>query len=280
MLFAPANHARRAEKALVSTADVVVLDLEDSVPASEKAAARTAVGRILSNPSHPRLYVRLNHPSGKWFADDLAALAGPWFEGVVLPKIEHPDELRDVESSLQRIEHSLGIPLGKLKLLPIIETAIGVAQVDAIAAASSRSLTLIFGAADYSLDLGLGLEWGRDELELLYARSRIAHACRLGDLDPPIDAAILQVRNIEDFKSSARNGRRFGFQGKLCLHPDQIGPCHEIFTPDPAQVKNAQQVLAAYTEAVSRGEAAIEVDGMFVDEPVAERARRLIRRAT
>ena len=182
VLFAPANHARRVEKALASAADVVVLDLEDSVPASEKESARTAARQVLANPSHPRLYIRLNHPSGKWFADDLAALGGPFFEGIVLPKIEHPDELRDVETSLQSVERSLGIPDGQLKLLPIIETAIGIAEVDSIAAASTRSLTLIFGAADYSLDLGLSLDWGPDELELLYARSRIAHACRLGDL--------------------------------------------------------------------------------------------------
>ena len=95
----------------------------------------------------------------------------------------------------------------------------------------------------------------------------------------PVDTATLQVRDLEGFVQSARNGRRLGFQGKLCLHPDQIPPCHGVYTPDAAQVTQAQRILAAYEAALEAGHAAIEVDGTFVDEPVAERARRLLRRA-
>jgi citrate lyase subunit beta/citryl-CoA lyase len=206
-------------------------------------------------------------------------LGGDCFEGLVLPKIESREDLDIAERLTLDFERRLGVPAGRMRFLPIIETARGVLQAQAIAAGSHRNVSVIFGAADLSLDLDLDLDWGSDELELLYARAQIAHACRAAGIGAPIDTATLQVRDLDGFIQSARNGRRLGFQGKLCLHPDQILPCHGVYTPDAAQVMQAERIVDAYEAALQQGHAAIEVDGTFVDEPVAERARRLLRRS-
>jgi citrate lyase subunit beta/citryl-CoA lyase len=279
VLFAPANHARRVERALTSGADIVVLDLEDAVPWAEKAAARAALATVLCAATHPRLYVRINATSSPEYTADLSVVVGGHLEGIVVPKVESAVALRELETALTVAEQAQRRATPPLAVMPIIETAKGVVHCEAIAAAATRVSRLIFGAADYSLDMNLSLEWSEDEQELLYARAKIAHASRAADLEAPIDTATLQVRDLERFLRSARNGQRLGYQGKLCLHPDQIAPCHAVFTPSEAEIQHAKRVLSAYARAKALGSAAIEVDGQFVDEPVAERARRVLQRA-
>ena len=279
VLFAPAHHARRVERALTSGADIVVLDLEDAVPVAEKAAARVALQTVLAAPTHPRLYVRLNAIDSAEFPADLAAVVGGHLEGLVVPKVESAAALAALDEALQVAEQTQRRATHALAVMPIIETAAGVVHCEAIANASTRVTRLIFGAADYSLDMNLSLDWSEDEQELLYARAKIAHASRAARREAPIDTATLQVRDLERFLRSARNGARLGYQGKLCLHPDQIAPCHSVFTPSDADLQHARHVLTAYAQAKAIGSAAIEVDGQFVDEPVAERARRVLQRA-
>ena len=279
VLFAPAHHARRVERALTSGADLVVLDLEDAVPVAEKAAARVALQTVLAAPTHPRLYVRLNAIDSAEFPADLAAVVGGHLEGLVVPKVESAAALAALDEALQVAEQTPRRATHALAVMPIIETAAGVVHCEAIANASTRVTRLIFGAADYSLDMNLSLDWSEDEQELLYARAKIAHASRAARREAPIDTATLQVRDLERFLRSARNGARLGYQGKLCLHPDQIAPCHSVFTPSDADLQHARHVLTAYAQAKAIGSAAIEVDGQFVDEPVAERARRVLQRA-
>ena len=279
VLFAPAHHARRVERALTSGADIVVLDLEDAVPLAEKAAARAGLATVLGAPTHPRLYVRINAIDSPEYSADLALVVGGHLEGIVVPKVESAAALHSLDDALQVAEQASQLAARSLAVMPIIETAAGVVHCESIAAASTRVRRLIFGAADYSLDMNLSLDWSEDEHELLYARAKIAHASRAARLEAPIDTATLQVRDLERFLRSARNGARLGYQGKLCLHPDQIAACHSVFTPSDAEIQHARHVLTAYAQAKAIGSAAIEVDGQFVDEPVAERARRVLQRA-
>lgn len=278
LLFAPGNHERRVGKALDSVADVVLLDLEDAVPAAEKAAARAIVARALMAPrASGRAYVRINPLGSADYDRDLEAIGGCAIDGIVLPKADGAPGLRAVDESLTVLERDAGLPKGSLDLMPIVETAAAVWNCDAIAAATSRVRRLIFGAADYTLDLDL--EWTAEEHELLFARARIAHASRIAGIEPPIDTAILQVRDTARFVQSARTGRRMGFQGKLCLHPDQVGPCNEVFTPSRDDIERARRVVAAFDAAQEMGSAAIELDGRFIDQPVALHARRVLQRA-
>lgn len=273
-LFAPGNHVRRAEKAFTAGADAAILDLEDAVAHAEKAAARPLVVAALERPRAVPGYVRVNDSHSPWWQDDLDAVVGPWLDGVVLPKVESAEEVRGFVERLDACESRAGLAPGSLDLMLIVETARGIVHIDSIAAASPRIGRIALGGGDYTNDLDL--EWTADEAALAYARARIAHASRAAGIEPPVDTVVIEVRDQARFLESARNGRRLGFQGKLCIHPDQVAPCHAVFTPGAAEIARARTIVAAFGEAETRGVASIQVDGVFVDYPVARRAQRIL----
>jgi citrate lyase subunit beta/citryl-CoA lyase len=274
VLFAPGNHVRRVEKALQSDADIVVLDLEDAVPVTEKSSARSIVAEALKRPRHGRAYVRINALSSGAWEPDVTAVVSPALDGVVLPKAEYAADLLHLDTHLAGIESRVGLSVGKFDLMPIIDSARGAWNCEALAAATPCVRRLIFGAADYTLDLDL--EWIPEEHEMAFARARLAHASRIANIEPPIDTAILQIRDAQRFLMSARNGRRMGFQGKLCLHPDQVAPCNALFSPSQAEIERARAVAAAFEAAQMRGTAAIELNGVLIDLPVVLKAKRLL----
>jgi citrate lyase subunit beta/citryl-CoA lyase len=272
-LFAPGNHVRRLEKVFGAGADAVILDLEDAVAASEKAAARDMVVAALAKPRAVRAYVRVNGIDSVHWQADLEAVAGT-VDGVVFPKVESLQQAQALTDAVAQRERQAGSADGALDVMVMIETARGLAAVDAIAAASPRIGRLAFGGADYTHDLDL--EWTAEERELDYARARLVHASRVAGIEPPVDTPVLAVRDYERVLQSARNARRMGFQAKLCIHPDQLAPCHEVFTPTPGEIERARAVVAAFRAAEARGDSAIEVDGVFVDYPVAYKAERIV----
>ena len=276
-LFAPGNHARRVEKALALDADVVILDLEDAVAVAEKLAARDAVCAALQRPRRSLAYVRVNGVDSSWCQHDIRAVVGPRLDGLVLPKAESAAAVRQVDRWLAEAESCAGLAVSSLDLMPIIETARGVESAQEIASACARVRRLAFGGGDYTQDLDL--VWTEDEHELAYARAKLSHASRVAGIDAPIDTVVLQVRDTERFVRSARIGRNMGFQGKLCIHPDQVAACNTVFAPSPDEVAHAHRVLAAFEQAEAQGLASIQVEGLFVDYPIANKARRLLARA-
>jgi citrate lyase subunit beta/citryl-CoA lyase len=274
VLFAPGNHARRVAKALASDADLVVLDLEDAVPITHKAAARRTIREALSQSHRPRVYVRTSSLSGGEWEADLEAVVCPGLDGIVLPKVEAVTELCEIDARMAVLEKRAGLERGTFDVMPIIESARGVWDCAHLAAATPRVRRLIFGGADYTLDLDL--EWTPEEHELSFARARLAHASRVAGIEPPIDTAILQLKDAERFLQSTRNGKRMGFQGKLCLHPDQVRPCHGVFAPSQVEVERAKSIVEAFEVANASGSAAIELNGLFIDLPVVLRARKVL----
>jgi citrate lyase subunit beta/citryl-CoA lyase len=272
-LFAPANHARRVEKVFAAGADVAILDLEDAVAPEEKGAARVAAAAALRQPRACLGYVRVNGTDTPWWADDLATVAGPGLDGVVVPKAEHLDDLRAIDAELARLERERGLPPGRIDLVPLVETAAGLSAVGTFGAVA-RASRVAFGGADYCADLDL--VWTAEEDEFAYARARLVHGSRLAGLEPPVDTVVVQIREPERFRAAARRGRRFGFQGKLCIHPDQVPLANEAFGVSSDEVAHARRVLAAWAEAQARGLASIQLDGLFVDPPIAARARRVV----
>jgi citrate lyase subunit beta/citryl-CoA lyase len=275
-LFTPANHPRRVEKVFQVGADAVILDLEDAVAISEKPAARQdVVNAFSSRPnSATRHYVRVNSIDTPYCEDDIKATVGPWLDGVVLPKVESRACLNELERMLAAAEAEQGIPVGSLDLMPIIETARGVESAKKIATADSRVKRMAFGGGDYTLDLNY--QWEADETVLAYARAKLSHASRLGDLEPPIDTVVLQIKDNERFLQSARQGKQFGFGGKLCIHPDQISLTHEVFTPSEAEIAHARAVVAAFEAAEAEGSASIQLDGYFIDYPIVYKSQRIL----
>jgi citrate lyase subunit beta / citryl-CoA lyase len=275
-LFAPGNHARRVEKALTLPADAVILDLEDAVAISEKPATRELVVRAFDNPRHGKLYVRVNAYSTEWCYADVVAVARLGVDGIILPKVESPDQLRSVDWLLSNLERDRGLPIGGIDLVPIIETAVGMSNVGAIAGSGSRTKRLAFGAGDYTLDLGM--IWSQNEAELLPARSAVVMASRAAGIEPPLDTVWADLRDAEGFARSAEQAAALGFQGKMCIHPDQIAVTNAAFSPSAEQLAWAGRVVEAFIEAEAKGLASIQLDGQFIDYPIVQRARQVIAR--
>jgi citrate lyase subunit beta/citryl-CoA lyase len=277
-LFAPGDHARRSEKALTLEADAVILDLEDAVALSAKVAARDAVVAALGRPRRARAYVRVNAFATPFCFGDLQAVTGPGLDGIVLPMLEEPAQLVAVDWAMAALERQRGLPEGGIDLMPIVETGRGLAGSRALAAAAAtlggRVRRLAFGAGDYTLDLGL--RWTLEEEELAAARSEMVLASRCAGLEAPIDTVFAELQEKEGFVRSCRRGAAMGFQGKLCIHPNQLADANTAFGPAPAEVERARRIVAAFDEAEASGAASIQVDGRFVDYPIAARARRTL----
>ncbi|MEZ5910093.1 MAG: CoA ester lyase [Hyphomicrobiaceae bacterium] len=273
-LFAPGNHPRRAEKALSLDADAVILDLEDACAISEKVATRPVVVAALQKPRRGLGYVRVNAPSTEYCYGDVVAVVQAGVDGIVLPKVETAGELQTIDWLIGALERERGLPAGGLDLLPIIETGKGLANLSSIAAAGTRVRRIAFGAGDFTLDLGI--TWSRGEEELLPYRSQFVLASRAAGLEPPIDTVWVDLRDAEGFAASAALVKRLGFQGKLCIHPDQVPVVNALYTPSEAEIEEARRVVAAFAEAEMQGLASIQLDGKFIDYPIVYRAERVL----
>lgn len=273
-LFAPGNHARRAEKAFTLDCDAVILDLEDAVAVAEKPATRALVVETLKQNPGKRGYVRVNAWDTEFCFNDILAVTGPWLTGLILPKVEEAAQVIAVDWILANIERDKGMDVGAIDLVPIIETGKGVANVRAIAAAGTRVRRLSFGAGDYTKDMSM--RWTLAETEIDHARAEIALASRAEGLEPPIDSVWIHIKDTDGLVRSAEKVRDMGYQGKLCIHPDQIGPTNGVFTPTEEQITFAEKVVAAFEEAEARGLASIQMDGYFIDYPIVDQARRTL----
>ncbi|MDH3319454.1 MAG: CoA ester lyase [Betaproteobacteria bacterium] len=281
-LFAPGNHARRVEKALGLGADAVILDLEDAVASAGKAATRKPVAEALKRPRRCRGYVRVNAPSTTYCYRDLVETVHPGVDGVFLPKVESAADLHAVDWLLAALEREQGIAEGTLDLVPQVETAAGVARIDRILQARSlrpypapwRVKRVAFGAADFCLEMGIVPS--HEEPELAEARARIVLASRAAGVEAPLDSPWFHLRDMDGFRRALERSRRGGFQGRLCVHPDQVPVANAAFTPEAQEVARAERIVAAFKQAEAGGAAAVEVDGQMVDYPVAYRAQALL----
>lgn len=273
-LFAPGNHPRRVEKAFTLDCDAVILDLEDAVAIAEKPATRALVVEALKQQTGKRGYVRVNAWDTDFCFNDILAVTGPWLTGIVLPKVEESAQVTAVDWILSSIERDQGLEPGAVDLIPILETGKGIANARAIAGCGSRVKRLSFGAGDYTKDMGM--RWTLEETEIDHARAEVALASRAEGLEPPIDSVWIHIKDQDGLKRSAEKVRDMGFQGKLCIHPDQIGPTNAVFTPTEEQVAFAEKVVAAFEEAEAQGLASIQLDGYFIDYPIVDQARRTL----
>ena len=277
LLFAPGNHPRRVEKALTLDADAVVLDLEDACPVADKVAARTAVVGALQSPRRASGYVRVNALSTEYGYGDLIAVVQHGVDGVMLTKVNGPDEIKLADWMISQQERESGLPPGSVDLLPLIESGAGLAAAESIGRASKRVRRLAFGAGDMTRDLGI--EWSREETELLALRTALVLASRAAGIEPPIDLAWIGTQDAQGFANSVRWGRVLGFQGKLCIHPNQIHAVNAAFSPTEAQVAKARRVIEVFREAEARGSAAIVYEGALIDYAIVIQAEQVLARA-
>ena len=263
LLFSPANRAATFDKALASGADIVCLDLEDAVPPAQKADARAPAVAFLADPipAQATRAVRINTLGSRAGLEDLAALAraAPASGMIMLPKVGDAAELRLADSVLS--EAGSGLALAAL-----VETLEGVEHVAAISQATDRLKLILFGAIDFSAELGTTTE----DAPLAYARGRVVHAGKRAGLDV-MDAPELAFRDVDKITASAVHARVLGFTGKAAIHPAGIAAINDAFTPTAEEVTHAQRVVAAF-EASPNGLAVL--DGQLVEAPVIKSMQR------
>jgi citrate lyase subunit beta/citryl-CoA lyase len=271
LLFAPASRPDLVAKLPRSRPDAVVLDLEDAVPAAQKDSVRATltglVDRLLSDAPDLPTYVRVNAPETPLFAADIDALPGG-LAGVVVPKLEHREQLARVTAALSRSGGD------DLTLIAGVETVRGVLDVRDLL--GEPVTAAYFGAEDYVADLG-GVRTAGSQ-EVLYARSRVALACRVAGV-VALDQVVVDIHDADAFRADAAQGRALGYRGKLCIHPSQVALAREAFTPSDEEAAAAHALLAQAQQAATTGLGVIVVAGAMVDEPMLRVARDTVARA-
>lgn len=279
LLFVPGDDWHKIEKAAALDVDAVIMDMEDGVAFNRKAQARETVARALRELDFGRseCLVRINPAVGSGSHEaDIAATVHLRPHGYVIPKVEYAHQITEVSQQLINAEYEHDWPGGSIKLMAIIETAAGVINLREIVQSDPRLTALIFGAEDLAGDIGA--ERTPDGWEVFYARSAVvvhAKAMRIDAIDTPY----LHLENIPGLVAEAEQASYMGYTGKLAIHPRQIEPIQEVFTPTPAEIEKAQQLIVAYEEHQAAGEGVFVFDGKMIDTPLVRAAENVLVRA-
>ena len=257
LLFLPANRLDRLEKAVATTADAVVLDLEDAVAVDQKRQALDSLSAALDQATTRKpIVLRVNGVNTEWHAQDVAVAATLPVEAVMLPKAESA-------ATCEQVLQVSGKPI-----IALVETALGVLNASEIAGVASR---LAFGNLDYAADIGVG----QDRLALAHARSVLVVASRGAGIASPIDGVTQEFNDLRVIEDDARHSRSMGFGGKLLIHPKQIEPARLAFRPSSEEIAWAERILGA----AGAETGVLTLDGSMIDAPVLKRAREIIRRS-
>jgi len=274
-LYIPGDQPKYFINAALHGADTVILDLEDSVHAQEKDAARLLVRNALRAVDFLACerVVRINQlPLG---LDDLEEIVPESPDMILIPKVETPQQVLDVGRKIAEVKDAFGLTR-PIWLMPILESALGIEKAYEIASASDEIVALTIGLEDYTADLGVTkTEAG---LESLFARQRVINAARAARVQA-IDSVFGDVSDTEGLKTSALRSRALGFEGMGCVHPLQIPVIHEAFAPTSIEIENASRIVAAYREAQSKGLGVVSLGSKMIDAPVVQRALKLVARA-
>jgi len=279
LLFCPATERHKLEKAATLGADALIIDLEDGVAQTRKTQARGAAAEALSDLDFGRTerLVRVN-PGGSGLEEDVrvtgAARRPP--DGYVLPKVESGASVKAFSRLLQGIERRAGLRPGSLRILAIIETALGIVNLASIAAGDPRLDALLFGAEDLCGDIG-GVRT-REGREVAFARSSLAiHAAarRLQAIDTPY----VDLQDVEGLVAETREALGLGYTGKLAVHPRQVVPIQETFTPRPEEVEQARRLIEEHERQQERGAGVFALGGRMIDMPMVRAARAVLARA-
>ena len=274
MLYVPANNSLFVEKAHTRGADAIILDLEDSVPASERAGARAGLAKCVNivGQSGSDVLVRINRPLEEAVSDIEAAVV-PGVCGLFLPKVETAEHLCLLEELILSREMIQGIEVGSTLLVPMIETAGAYFKVDEIARASRRNAGITLGGEDFALANGMV----PDEETLFLGSQKVVYAARAAGIIPlGTIGTVADFKDLDAYRLSAIKSQKFGFEGASCIHPRVVSLLNEEFSPSDKDVSMAKRLIVAYEEAQANGKGAITLDGKMVDVPIALRAQALL----
>ena len=279
LIFVPGNRPNMLEKALSFDADVIMVDLEDSVPPAEKVAARDMakewVPKLRRNGR--TVMVRVNSLDTGLTATEAAALAGPDLYGFSIGKTESVWDMREADRIVTVAESTVGLEPGAIKLIPWIENAKAVMACQEIALASPRIVAIAFGAEDYH-----HTTWGfnaptraKKSNSPVPWRAVAARAAGVASLDSPF----VRFRDPEGLREDCRASRQMGYTGRFAIHPAQLEIVNETFSPSPDDVDYARQVVEAWSQAEAEGRGSVALGGRMIDVPVLKRAQNLLSQA-
>jgi citrate lyase subunit beta/citryl-CoA lyase len=284
MLFVPADSEKKLAKAAGSNADVLILDLEDSVAEARKAAARELAAAFIATEAArigPRMFVRINPLDGPHAMADLAAVVSPGLAGVVLPKTRHATDALRLAHGLDALEARAGLPAGGVGILPVAtETAEAILTMPSWAqVALPRLAGITWGAED--LSAAVGATSNRDDDGAYAPLYQLAGALCLAAASaagvPAIDTVHVDFRDLAGFAAACRASRRRGFRGRLAIHPDQVALIHDAYTPSADEIAHARRIVAAFAANPEAG--TLNLDGIMIDRPHLLQAQRTLEQA-
>lgn len=268
ILYVPGNNPKMVEKAPSIPADIITLDLEDSVPPAEKENARKIIAENLKyvGQNGSQVFVRINNWETLLTNDDLEAIVWEGLHGVTLAKTGHPDDVQRLDWKLEELERRRGLEVGSVKISMLLETAKGIMNAYECCMASKRNVNAIFGAVDYCRDMRVKLT--SEAVEQTWGRAKVGVACRAAGI-VAIDAPFVAYQDIPAFEKNVADGKQMGYEGRMIIHPGQVEPSNRMYAPDPADVEWATGVVKVFEEeGIAKGKAAVSYNGKMVDTPV------------
>ncbi len=278
LLYVPGDDRHKSEKAVNLNADCICLDLEDGVAVNHKEIARKEVVKSLAELDFQRTerLVRVNSLSSGLCSQDLEAILPGRPDGIYLPKVTTSDDVHWINDQISIFEALEGIQPGGITLVVGIESALAILNLSEICRASTRISGLVFGAEDYIADIG-GVRTAQGEA-IYYARCALVNNAAAFDLQA-IDMVCTDYMDEKRLLEECQSGVTLGFSGKQVIHPAQVAPVQQAFSPGAAAVEQAMRIVRAYHDHIARGIGAFTLDGKMVDLPVVKAAERLLSRA-
>lgn len=278
LLYMPGSDRKKIEKAATLGVDCICMDLEDGTALNKKAEARQVIASAMRELNFGRAErcIRINSVGSGFEQDDLPAALAARPDTIVLPKVESAEQVRWVSSEIESCELAHGLPLGGIRLLIGLETARGMMNLKEIASADKRLEAIIFGAEDFAASIGATRS--RNGWEVLYARSAVVTACAANDLQA-LDMVFIDFKDPVNLRIEAAQGAAMGFSGKQIIHPSQVQPVQEAFTPNDDAIAYARRVVETFESHQKEGRGAYELDGKMIDLPLLKAAQGVLARA-
>ena len=280
MLYVPAVDERKVANISRIAAAAVILDLEDSVAPSMKNAARLIASQVITGPTAGSdIWVRINSLGSEFGFQDIKEAVRPGLSGIVLPKVESPDDVKLADHLITEYERESSMALGEIRLMATIESAVAVDRLRSISRAAARLMKLCFGAQDFSLDVGLNQYDGRMPRGaglLDHVRCRLVIESRAAGLFGPDDSAYLRVNDVSGLRYEAETAKEMGFSGKHAVHPAQLHVIEDVFSARDWELARASRIVRDFSAAQAAGAGVVVIDGEVVDYPAFVRAERFL----